>query len=236
MRSFAERSREAEWMDDPDIAFEAFEDCLAELSRVNTVTLARPPTLKWLARATASLPRGESFTLLDVGSGQGDMLRAIHAWAVKAGLRPRLTGLDLSPWSAPSARTATDLSLGIDYVTGDVFDYAPGRPLDFIVSSLVAHHMSDDQVVSFLRLMEDTAAKGWFVNDLHRHPVAFYGFKALSAAAMWTPIVRHDGAISVARAFRFQDWRRLLKAAAIPEEAVSIEWRLPFRICVGRIR
>jgi SAM-dependent methyltransferase len=236
MRSFAARSREAEWMDAPDVSHEVFSDLLGDLAKVNTITLARPPTLRWLARATAKMKRSDRFTLLDVGCGHGDMLRAIARWARKAGLQAELTGIDLSPWSAPTARAATPPSDPITYISGDVFDFAPTHPVDFIVSSLVAHHMPDDLLVDFIRLMERTAVRGWFINDLHRHPLAFYGFGVLSTVAGWHSWVRHDGQISVARAFSFQDWRRLLDQAGVPREAVSLKWRFPFRICVGRIR
>jgi 2-polyprenyl-3-methyl-5-hydroxy-6-metoxy-1,4-benzoquinol methylase len=236
MRSFAQRSCEVELMDAPDVPPEVFADCLADLARANTLTRARPPTLRWLARATGSLTPGQGFSLLDVGYGQGDMLRAVYAWALKAGLRPRLAGVDLSPWSAPAARAATDLSLPIEYRIGDVFDYASDEPTDYVISSLVAHHMPDDQLIRFIRWMDQTSRRGWFVNDLHRHPVAFYGFKALSAAAGLHRFVRHDGPISVARAFRREDWRRLLTAAGLSLNAVTIDWRFPFRICVGRIK
>lgn len=236
MRRFAHRSAEAELMDDPDVAPGVFADCLADLARANTVTRARPPTLRWLGRATAGLRPGQSFSLLDVGYGQGDMLRAIHAWALRAGLRPRLIGIDLSPFSPAAARAATDPAAGIAYLAGDVFDHQPEARIDFVVSSLVAHHMTDDEIVRFIGWMEANAGRGWFVNDLHRHPLAFYGFKALSTAAGWHRFVRHDGPISVARSFRRADWERLLAAADVPRTRVTIEWRFPFRICVGRIR
>jgi 2-polyprenyl-3-methyl-5-hydroxy-6-metoxy-1,4-benzoquinol methylase len=234
MRSFAQRSAETEMMDADSVAYDVFAGCLADLAKVNTATLARPPTLAWLARATRDLPRGSDLSILDVGFGQGDMLRAIHAWAVGAGLRPRLTGIDLSPWSARAARDATDNALGIEYRTGDVFDYQPSEPIDIVVSSLVTHHMSDDQIVDFIRWMEANVRRGWFINDLHRHPVAFYGFQAISTLARWHLFVRHDGPVSVARAFRRGDWLRLLAAAGM--EKAEVRWRFPFRFCVGRIR
>ena len=236
MRSFAQRSREDEMMDGADVPPEVFAACLADLAKVNTVTLARPPTLAWLARATRGMARGQSFSLLDVGYGQGDMLRAVHAWAVRRGLRANLTGVDLNPRSEPAARAATDPALGIDFRTGDVFDYAPPEPPDFIVSSLVTHHMSDAQVSGFVRWMEATARRGWFINDLHRHPIAFYGFQALSTAARWHPFVRHDGPVSVARAFVRRDWEERLAAAGLADGVADIDWRLPFRLCVGRLK
>jgi hypothetical protein len=236
MRSFAERSLESEMMDAPDVAPAVLAACLADLAKVNTVTLARPPTLAWLAKATRGMAKGESFSLLDVGYGQGDMLRSVHRWAVKAGLRPNLAGIDLSPWSAPAAEAATDPALGIRYLTGDVFEYRPDAPLDFVISSLVTHHLSDEQVVRFIQWMEATCRRGWFINDLHRHPIAFYGFTALSWAARWHPFVRHDGPVSVARAFQRRDWERLLAAAGVPRDQVRVDWRFPFRFCVGRLR
>ena len=236
MRSFAQRSREPEQMEAPDISETELTACLNSLSRANTLTMARPPTLGWLARATRQLPRGASFTLLDVGYGQGDMLRAIHRWALKRGLEPRLTGVDLSPWSATTAAATTDPAWGISYLVGDVFDYAPDEPIDFVVSSLVAHHMPDEQLVRFMQWMERNARRGWFINDLHRHPVAYYGFSVLSTATLLHPMVRHDGLISVARAFTRADWLRLLETAGIERRTVALDWRFPFRICVGRIR
>lgn len=223
-------------MDDPAVDEATFRDCLTDLAAVNGWTLARPPTLRWLARATRGLPEGAGFTLVDVGFGHGDMLRGIHAWAIQRGLRPDLIGVDLSPWSAPAARAATPPDMAIDYRTGDVFETRFDLPVDFVVSSLVAHHMTDAQLVAFLRWMEATAAKGWFVNDLHRHALAYHGFRALSTLMRWHPMVRHDGQLSVARAFRRNDWERLIAKAGLDRKAVTLRWHLPFRLCVGRLR
>jgi len=236
MRSFATRSAELEEMEALDVAETDLVDCLNDLAKANALTLARPPTLRWLERATKSLPPGSAFSLLDVGYGQGDMLRAIHRWATRRGLRPRLTGIDLSPWSATAAANATDPALQITYLVGDVFDDAPDEPIDFVVSSLVAHHMPDETLVRFLRWMEANARRGWFINDLHRHPLAYYGFMVLSTTTGLNRMVRHDGLISVARAFTRADWRRLLAASQLAPESVAIDWRFPFRICIGRVK
>ncbi len=236
MPSFAARSNELEQMEAPGIAETTLVAVLDDLSRANALTFARPPTLAWLARATKGLPRGSSFTLLDVGSGQGDMLRAIWRWAKRRGLEPRLTGVDLSPWSATAAEAATDPAWGIGYVTGDVFEYAPPEGVDFVVSSLVAHHMPDEVLTRFIGWMEANARRGWFINDLHRHPLAYYGFWLLSRATLLHPMVQHDGLVSVTRAFTKADWEALLAKSAAPRDQIEVAWRFPFRICVGRIK
>ena len=234
MRGFANRSPEAEMMDGDDVTPAEFAACLRDLATVNTVTLARRPTLRWLDTVTHALPAGSSFTLLDVGYGEGDMLRAIDTWARAKGFRARLIGVDLNPRSEPAARAATDTALGIEYHTGDVFAFDPAEGIDFIVSSLVTHHLDDGQVGRFLMWMEDRAARGWFVNDLRRHWFAFYGFTALAAVMRWHPFVRHDGPVSVARSFVPDEWERALATAGIAGATVAKAF--PFRLCVARLK
>jgi len=229
---FSRRSTETELMDTEVVDAEDFRRCLADLAVVNRLTLARRPTLAWLDRATAGLPRGATFSLLDVGFGHGDMLRAIRLWAERRGLDARLEGVDLNPLSARAAEGATPSALAITYRTGDLFDEPTDRRFDFIISSLFTHHLTDAQIVAFLRWMSGQAAIGWFINDLHRHAVAYHAFRLLSAAAGWHRFVRHDGPVSIARSFRREDWTRLLQTAGVTAE---IAWRVPFRFCVGHI-
>ncbi|MBC7521057.1 MAG: methyltransferase domain-containing protein [Sandarakinorhabdus sp.] len=215
-------------MDADDLPAATYAALIADLARVNTVTLARPPTLRWLARATKGMDR---FSLVDVGFGHGDMLRAIAYWARAQGKTAELTGIDLNPRSGPVAQAAS-AGLNIRYLTGDAAALA-GRP-DFIICSLVAHHMTDPELIGFIRWMEATAVRGWFINDLHRHRVAWLGFRALAGVLRWHPIVRHDGALSVRRAFVRADWTRLLAAAGV--DAARVRWHLPFRWGVGRTK
>ena len=236
MRSFADRSTATEMMDASDVTAADFAACLRDLATVNTVTRARPPTLRWLADATHALPPGAAFTLLDVGFGEGDMLRAIDAWALRAGFRPRLIGIDLNPRAEPAARAATDPARDIEYRTGDLFALDPGERIDFVISSLVTHHMDDAIIGRFLMWMETRAVRGWFVNDLRRHWFAFYGFRALATVMRWHRFVRHDGPVSVARSFVVQDWERALGTAAIPFGAAVIARVFPFRLTVGRLK
>jgi 2-polyprenyl-3-methyl-5-hydroxy-6-metoxy-1,4-benzoquinol methylase len=232
--NFARRSLELEWMDTEEVGADDYARCLAELSVVNTVTLARVPTLAFMRRVTRGLPAGASLRVLDVGFGHGDMLRRIARWGARRGLALELEGVDLDPVSALAARAATPPGLGVSYRTGDVFDQQPGTA-DVVISSLFTHHLTDEQIVRFLAFMERTARRGWFINDLHRHPLAYYGFAALSRAAGWHRFVQHDGPLSVARSFRRADWAGLLRAAGL-EGVAEVRWHVPFRLCVSRAR
>jgi SAM-dependent methyltransferase len=229
MRSLKSRVRDEEQMDDPSLDPKVYDEVLKGLGRVNAWTFAARPTLAFLARATRGRDR---FSLLDVGSGEGGMLRMIAEWARKRGLAAELTGVDLNPKSEGVARAMTPPGMPIAYRTGDYRDL--GR-FDFVVSSLVAHHMTDVQLQGFLRWMEGNSDRGWFVNDLHRHAFAYYGFPLLTTLLGVHRIVREDGRLSIARSFRPGDWRAILADAGVTD-GVTVRRYFPFRLCVERLR
>lgn len=211
-----------------------FAACMKDLATVNTVTLARGPTLKFVSEALKHAPRRMPI-ILDVGYGAGDMLRSISAMLQTQGRQARLIGIDLNPRSEPAARSMTPAGMTIEWRTGDAYDLPPEDRPDLVISSLVTHHMDDAEIVRFLTWMEATAKLGWFVNDLHRHTIAWYGFTAMATLARWHRFVRHDGPLSVARSFRRSDWQRLLEASGAPQQT-EVRWRFPFRYCVTRQR
>jgi SAM-dependent methyltransferase len=229
MRSLEHRVREDEQMDDPSLDPAVYDEVLKGLGRVNAWTFAARPTLDFLKRGTRGL---SAFRLLDVGSGEGGMLRVIATWAKRRGLAADLTGVDLNPKSEAVARAMTPGDMAIAYRTGDYRDL--GR-FDFVISSLVAHHMSDDQLRAFLRWMEANSERGWFVNDLHRHAFAYHGFPMLTTLLRVHRIVREDGRLSIARSFRRADWQAILAEAGVTE-SVRVRRYFPFRLCVERLR
>lgn len=227
--SLITRAQADELMDADDLPAETYAAVVADLARVNTVTLAARPTLAFLDRATR---HQKTLRLLDVGFGDGDMLRRIARWATKRGVTAELVGIDLNPRSEAAARAHTPPGLPVTWRTGDYADLA-GEGWDVVISSLVAHHMSRSQLVAFLRFMEAEAARGWLVNDLHRHGIAHAGFPLLATLARWHPIVRHDGTLSIARSYRPAEWPPLLAEAGIPDARVFRAF--PFRLCVERL-
>lgn len=226
----AERRQIEELMDAADLPQATYDAVLKSLSRVNTMTLAAKPTLAFLERA---LEHRNDFSLLDVGFGHGDMLRRIAEWGRRKGKTMRLVGVDLNPRSEDAARAATDSWLPITYLTGDYADLA-GQGWDCIVSSLVAHHMTHEQLVTFLRFMEAEARTGWLVNDLHRHAFAYYGYPLLARLMACHHIVRQDGQTSIARSYRPDEWPPILAEAGIT--GARIDRVFPFRLCVTKVR
>jgi 2-polyprenyl-3-methyl-5-hydroxy-6-metoxy-1,4-benzoquinol methylase len=219
-----------ELMDDPALDTATYHAVLTDLAQVNRMTMAYRPTLDFLRRAVGKRQR---FRLLDVGFGDGDMLRAVARWARRRGIEAELTGIDLNARSKAAAEASTPAGAPIRYLSGDYASLAGGR-FDCVISSLVAHHMSGEELTAFLHFMEREAALGWFVNDLHRHRLAYDSWPLLASAMSWHRIVRLDGRTSIARGFRPAEWQALLAREGIDEARVR-RW-FPFRLCVERFR
>ena len=229
MTGLATRAIAEELMDGEDLDAATYAEVVGDLAKVNVITMAARPTLAFLARGSKGMT---SFRLLDVGFGDGDMLRRIARWAKKRGIAAELVGVDLNPRSELAARAHTPDDLAIRYVTGDYADLGD-EGWDFVISSLVAHHMSHAQLVAFLRFMADQARRGWLVNDLHRHGFAHWGFPILARLAAWHPIVCHDGTLSIARSYRPGEWPPILAEAGV---SARVYRAFPFRLCVEALR
>ena len=225
-----ERLIAEELMDSGELDEATYVDVVHDLAKVNRITMAARPTLAFLDRAARGRGR---LKILDVGFGDGDMLRRIENWATRRGLRVELVGIDLNPRSLTAARDATPAGSAIDYRIGDYADLA-GEGWDCVISSLVAHHMTRDELVAFLRFMEAEARAGWFVNDLHRHGFAYMGYPLLAGLMGWHDIVKHDGRMSIARSYRPDEWPPLLAEAGVSDARVFRAF--PFRLCVERLR
>ncbi|SEF76219.1 Methyltransferase domain-containing protein [Bryocella elongata] len=220
--------RELPELMDGSCTYEEFRDCLRSLRRVNRWLLGYRPTLAWLER----IPRNsrEPIHIVDVGSGGGDLLYEIATWCKKRGIAVKLTGIDLNPYASRAAMELVPEALGISWVTGDAMLYRSETKVHIVVSSLMTHHLEDEEITALLRWMEATAQMGWFINDLERSELSLRMFPLVR----WHPIVRHDGPVSFRRAFRSDDWVRLLAEADIPQEVVTVEHWRPGRLCVGR--
>ncbi len=226
---FSRRALLSEWMDEP-CSYEDFRECLRDLEQVNRLVMAYWPTLRWLRQF--AIEKDKPLHIVDVGCGGGDMLRRIERWAQKKNVPVRLTGIDLNPYAARAAREFTKQPSAIVWVTGDAFSY--DGAIDVVISSLFTHHLPDAEIVRFVAWMEKVAARGWFINDLHRERGPYYGFKLLAGLMRWHRFVRHDGPVSIRRSFSAEDWRGYLDAAGV--QGAKIATARPGRLCVERVK
>ena len=229
---FSTRSYEKELLDRDDIPLPDIERNMRELDFINTwlgghsISIAG---LKQLARGRRQL------SICEIGCGGGDNLRVVHRWCRKQGIGVKVTGIDKN---AHCLVVASEKWTGgpAEWVQSDYRDisFPDGKP-DIIFSSLFCHHFNNEELIFQLRWMEDHAVVGWFINDLHRHPVAYHAIRLLTAGFSASYLVKHDAPLSVLRGFSRKDWESLLRQAAVGP--CGLQWKWAFRwLVIGRKR
>ena len=228
------RSTQSEILDRP-VETAELARILHDLARFNGAMMGHRPVIRWLDRATRDVPPDQPLTLVDVGCGYGDLLRAVRRWARKRRRPMKLIGIDLSPQVVGIARGATDVAENIQYQVADILEYKAAVPIDFVATSLVTHHLTDGMIVKFLRWMEASTQRGWMIYDLQRSVVPFYFIKLAGLLMRLHKVVVYDGRVSVARSLTREEWESLLARAGVPRAAVKIRWFM-FRFAIGRLR
>ena len=217
-----------ELMDDLTLATDALRQNLDELETINTWLGGYQPVLDALARLRGRFPGGQPLRVADLGSGGGDTLRHVARWGRQHGVQLQLTGIDANPFMLDYAMAKSRDYPEISYRQLDIFSPEfQAQPYDVLTCSLFCHHFTDEELMPLLRQWQRQTQVAVVINDLHRHWLAYYSIKWLTRLLGGSYLVRHDAPLSVARAFRREDWVKLLAQAGIT--TYELRWRWAFR-------
>lgn len=214
---FLLRQRDAgatEIMDLPDCDPEALDNTYRQFALVNRVLSGwRRLYVRELRPFLAAASRPG--TLLDIGSGGGDLATMLARWAARDRLALHITGIDPDPRAAAFALRRTAVP-GVSFRLAHSADLVQeGRQYDFVISNHVLHHLDAGQLQELLAHSETLARKAALHNDLRRSPAAYALFSA-AALPFRHSFIRADGLTSIRRSYT----RAELRALAPPGWAV----------------
>jgi SAM-dependent methyltransferase len=227
------RATTPELMDDLTLATDELRQNLDELETINTWLGGYRPVLAALARLRKNFPAGRPLRLADLGSGGGDTLRHVARWARRQGVPLAAEGIDANDFMLAYAADKSEAYPEISYRQLDIFapEFA-ARPYDVLTASLFCHHFTDAELVDLLRGWHRQAGLAVVINDLHRHPLAYYSIKYLTKLLGGSRLVQHDAPLSVARAFSRADWVRLLAAAGVSRYELRWCWAFRWQVTI----
>ena len=228
---FRKRSDELEHLDIGDYTPGEYEECITELQRVNRWLGDTHALRTSLIRELEEQP-AVNFSVLDVGAGSGEILRAVAEWARQEKRACRLVGLELNE---RSAKAIVELSpRQISSVRADAFQLPfSDNSFDYVICSLFTHHFADAGVADILREMSRVAARKIFVIDLHRHPIAYYFYTTIGRLFLHNRLIQQDGALSILRGFKPDELQQLARAAGLI--APQVERSFPYRLVLSAI-
>ena len=228
---FKQRSHRLEHIDTGNYTAAEYEDCIGELQFVNR-WMGDAHSLKATLLREIETQGLQSFSILDLGAGSGELLRVAATWARQTNRQLSAVGLELNERMAESILEESEQFVEISSVRGDAlklpFDNAQ---FDYVMCSLFTHHLLDEQVVQVLREMSRVAKRRIFVIDLHRHPVAYLLYTTLGKIVLHNRLLRHDGALSILRSFKRDELLELAQRAGLRD--ISVERHFPYRLVLS---
>jgi 2-polyprenyl-3-methyl-5-hydroxy-6-metoxy-1,4-benzoquinol methylase len=230
MSKFAVRSHAVEIMDDLSCSGEVVDQSLKELDFINKWLGGNPVTLEGVDRLLAQHKISSSYHLhlADIGCGSGTMLNQIAASLTKKNIPFTLTGIDANPNIIAYAANTFSNNTSIAFRSENIFeDSFRSKSFDIVTATLFLHHFTGAELTDILRTLKQQVKFGIVINDLHRHPLAYYSIRLLTRLFSKSDMVKFDGPLSVLRGFSRQEWVEILEAAGI--KTYSIKWKWAFR-------
>ena len=208
------RSLQREYLDDHTPSQDVVDAVYRFLGAINRWLGGTRATLRRFEELSRAWAPGERITVLEVASGGGDLARAVVQWGRGRGFDLRVTALDLSLPALDCARRRGPPDDCLRFVCADVHraPCADGA-FDYVSCALFFHHLTDDDVVRTLRSFDRLATRGVVVNDLIRR-WRHYAWSWLFTRP-FNAVLRHDGPLSVKRAFRPDELSALVRRSGV---------------------
>ena len=217
--SFNTRIHQQELLDDCSIAKVDIFRNMQELAIINKLLGGHKTTLAGLKKL---INNKTTISICEIGCGGGDNLKHIQQWAIANNISVVLTGIDYNPHCIAFAKQ--NQQFVCNWIETDYA--AITEKYDVIFNSLFCHHFSNEDVAKVLSHMHRYSNIGFFINDLHRHPLAYYSIKLLTQLFSTSYLVKNDAPLSVLNGFTMQEWKNLL-SNTFP--TINIQWKWAFR-------
>ncbi|MNF52340.1 hypothetical protein D3C84_336840 [compost metagenome] len=222
------RTEKPEIMDDFTMEGEVLRDALDKIAKINQLLGGNKLTLRGIANLLASIPKSRIITIVDVGCGNGDMLRTIADYGLKNDFEFKLIGIDANAFTVNHARKSSKNYPNIIYKCEDLFD-KPFAELkyDIVLCTLTLHHFKEDEIMRLMGVFDANSSIGIVINDLQRSAVAYRLFQLLCFVFRLNDMSREDGLTSILRGFKKEELIRF--SEKLNFKKYTIQWKWAFR-------
>lgn len=222
------RTQEAEVMDDFNMEGEILKDALDKIAKINQWLGGNQLTLQGIKSLLKNQDTTREITLVDIGCGNGDMLRTLAEYGKKNGMNLKLIGIDANNFTINHAKQLSDPYPNIGYYCMDVFqpDFQELN-YDIALCTLTLHHFKENEIITLLTGIKRRAKIGIVINDLQRSALAYRLFQIVCLVFNLNDMSREDGLVSILRGFKKKELVAFSKQLLLNN--YSIQWKWAFR-------
>ena len=215
-------------MDDLDFHDDVVFQTLHELDFINQWLGGNAVTLDAIEKIWKGIAKEQSISIVDLGCGSGEMLRLIANKSTHQNRNVFLTGVDANSHIVDYAKNHSRDFTNIKFEALNIFsDQFLSRNFDIAIATLFLHHFSDEELIRFFGALKEKIKVGIIVNDIHRHPLAYYSIKWLTSFFSKSRMVKYDAPLSVLRAFKRNEIKSILEKTGIKN--YELRWKWAFR-------
>jgi 2-polyprenyl-3-methyl-5-hydroxy-6-metoxy-1,4-benzoquinol methylase len=222
------RSEDTEIMDDFNLHGAELEEALVSIARINQLLGGNRLTINAVDEIVSATGKDKMIKILDLGCGNGDMLRALSKLAEKRSYNFSMTGIDANAFTIQSAKKLSLAYPEINYVCTNLLDpdFFP-EECDIILFTLTLHHFTDEQILTLLQKSAQRAKLAIVINDLERSGLSYMLFCLISKVFRLNRMNIIDGKLSILRGFKREELRAL--ARKLNFKNYTIRWKWAFR-------
>jgi 2-polyprenyl-3-methyl-5-hydroxy-6-metoxy-1,4-benzoquinol methylase len=232
----AHRTNKPEIMDDFEMEGEVLRDALDKIAKINQLLGGNKLTLQGVQYLLKSFSKTDKITIVDVGCGNGDMLRNLADFALENKLNFRLIGIDANNFTVSHARKLSSKYSNIIYNCQDIFNES-FRELnyDIVLCTLTLHHFKEEEINQLLQTFYSNAAIGIVINDLQRSALAYRLFQGLCFVFQLNEMSREDGLTSILRGFKKNELESFSKKLKFSNYKIHWKWAFRYQWIISKI-
>ena len=227
MIDYKNRSLQKEILDEKNIPFADIALNMKELDWINCHLGGHPISVDGFKKL---LKEKKTISICEIGCGGGDNLNALYKFSISKNIKTHFTGIDINKECIAFAK-ANSIIENAEFILADYKNvHFENEKPDIIFSSLFCHHFINDDIIEMIKWMKRNSKIGFFINDLHRHPIAYHFIKLAIKFFSKSYLVKNDAPVSVLRGFKKNEWKNILENAGIKN--YSINWKWAFRYLI----
>ena len=222
------RSQSIEIMDDFTLESDMLREALDKIAAINRLLGGNQVTLQGIEKLLRYVPVEKEIVILDMGCGNGDMLRCLAEYGEKRQRRFKLIGVDANTFTVGYARELSRKYPNIELVCLDAFS-PEFAALDYhiVLATLTLHHFKETEIMYLLDVFKKNARIGIVINDLERSALAYRLFQGLAFFCRLNEMSRQDGLVSILRGFKKRELEQMSNKIGFRNSVVR--WRWAFR-------
>jgi 2-polyprenyl-3-methyl-5-hydroxy-6-metoxy-1,4-benzoquinol methylase len=214
-------------MDDFALEGQVLHDALDRLAQINRYLGGNHITLQGIKILLKNKPIEREVSIIDMGCGNGDMLRVVSEFGLKNNLKLKLIGIDANEFTLNYARSLSKGYPNIDYLKMNITDDGfLDMKADIFLCTLTLHHFKDKEILKILSNLKKNASIGSVVNDLQRSVLAYRLFQLVCSVFRLDTMSREDGLLSILRGFKRKEIMAFSKQLNL---ITTLQWKWAFR-------